>query len=83
MKYGKEQVFYENPFLEIHQTSDGANPGVCAFPFTKALILAGPQVVVAPPVVGLLVYQPVAVQDVAGVEVGEVKATHEVWAVIC
>ena len=68
--------------LEIHETPDGADPGAHGVPLAEAPVLAGPQVVVAPPVVGVLVQQPVAIHHVAGVEVGEAEAVHEVGAVL-
>lgn len=35
-----------------------------------------------PPVVGLLVHEPVAIHHVAGVEVGDVETVHEVGTVV-
>lgn len=68
--------------LEIHESPDGANPRVVAAPVDEALVLAGLQVVVTSPVVWLLVYEPVAVHHVAGVEVGDAITVHEVGAVV-
>lgn len=70
------------PYLKIHQSPDGTHPGVVAPPVTETLILARFQVVVTPPVVGLLVNEPVAIDHVAGVKVGDVVTVHEVGAVI-
>lgn len=68
--------------LEIHESPDGAHPGVVGLPVAKALVLARLQVVVTPPVVGLFVHEPVAIHHVAGVEVGDVETVHKVGAVI-
>ena len=70
------------PSLEIREAPDGADPGAVAAPLAEAPVLAGLQVVVAPPVVGMLIQQPVAVHHVAGVEVGQTETVHEVRAVV-
>lgn len=68
--------------LEIHEAPDGANSGAVAPPLAEAPVLAGPQVVVTSPEVGLLIQQPVAVRHGAGVEVERAETIHEVGAVI-
>lgn len=68
--------------LEIHEAPDGADPGAVASPVAVAPVLPRPQVVVTPPVVGVLVQQPVAVRHAAGVEVVHAETVHEVGAVV-
>ena len=68
--------------LEVHDTSDGADPGAHASPVAVSPVLARPQVVVLSPVVGLLVHEPVAVHHVAGLDVGHAVAIHDVGAVV-
>ena len=68
--------------LEVHDAPDGTDLRVHASPVVVPPVLAGAHVVVAAPVVGLLVHQPVAVHHVAGVEVGHAEAVHEVGAVV-
>ena len=67
---------------EVHDASDGTDPGAHAAPVVVPPVLAGPHVVLPAPVVGLLVHHPVSVHHVAGVEVGHVEAVHEVGAVV-
>ena len=69
-------------FLEIHDASEGANPGAHSSPVVVLPVLSGPQVVLPALVVGLVVHQPVAVHHVAGVDVGHAETVLDIGAVV-
>lgn len=63
-------------------TFDRAHPGAHASPLMKPPVFTGTHQVLAPPVVGVLVEDPVAVLDLAGVDVVEVEAFEQRGAVV-
>lgn len=59
-----------------------AHHGAVAAPFSVSSVLSGAQEILAPPVVGVLVENPVALHDVAGVNVMVTETIVHVGAVI-
>lgn len=67
---------------EVHEAADGAHPAAGGSPVAEPPVVAGPQVVHPAAVVGLLVHEPVAVADAAGVHLGHVEAVRDVGAIV-
>lgn len=68
--------------VEVGDSPEGTNPWTGAAPVTVSAVLSGPQVVGSSPVVGLVIQQPVAIDHVAGVNVGHAEAVLDVGAVV-
>lgn len=68
--------------VEVSDPPEGTNPWTGAAPVAVSAVLPRPQVVGSSPVVGLVVQEPVAVNHVAGVNVGHAEAVLDVGAVI-
>ena len=67
---------------EVHDASDGADPGVPAPPLAEPLVLPGPDQVHPASVVRVLVEEPVAVGDVAGEDAVNVESVRDAGAVV-
>lgn len=68
--------------VEVGDPPEGANPWTGAAPVTVSAVLARPQVVGSSPVVGLVIQEPVAINHIAGVNVGHAQAVLDVGAVV-
>lgn len=66
----------------VHNASDGADPCVPATPLTEPLVLSRPYQVHPAPVVWLLIEEPVAIGHIAGEDVIDVEAVHDIGAII-
>lgn len=62
--------------------SDGSHPGTQASPLIKPPVFTGAHQVLASPVMGMLVEDPVAIHHIAGVDVVEMEAFIQGGAVI-
>lgn len=62
--------------------SDGSHPGIQASPLIKPPVFTGAHQVLASPVMGVLIEDPVAVHHVAGVDVAEMEAFGQGGAVV-
>lgn len=68
--------------VEVGDSSEGTNPWTGTAPVTVSAVLSGPQVVGSSPVVGLVIQQPVAIDHVAGVNVGHAEAILDIGAIV-
>lgn len=68
--------------VEVGDPSQGAEGRAGAAPLAVPPVLAGPQEVLAPPVVGVLMQYPVALHDVDGGDVAGVESLVQVGAVV-
>lgn len=68
--------------IEVSDPPEGTNPWTGAAPVTVSTVLSRPQVVGSSPVVGLVIQEPVAINHVAGVNVGHAQAVLDVGAVV-
>ena len=68
--------------VEVSDSPERADPRTSAAPVAVPAVLAGSQVVGPPPVVGLVVQQPVAVNHIARVNVRHTETVLDVGAVI-
>lgn len=68
--------------VEVSDPPEGTNPWTGAAPVTVSAVLSRPQVVGSSPVVGLVIQEPVAINHIAGVNVGHAQAVLDVGAVV-
>lgn len=68
--------------VDLSDTPQGSDGGAGASPLAVPPVLARAQEVLASPVVGVLVEDPVALHDVDGGDVAAMEALVQVWAVL-
>lgn len=82
MKLKEKREIKPNSRLKVGDPAEGAGGGAGGPPVTELAVLPGPHEVLASAVVGVLVHGPVAVHDVAGVDVAAAEVILHRLAVV-